>query len=430
VGLNLDQATQRVRQRVRESFPDSDVEVSLGAVRSFRVYLAGQVAEPGARTATPVTRVSEIVPARGDSGTIYRNVVIRRGDDSIHVDLINFHRTGDTRDNPFLREGDVIFVPPVDATISVRGEVAYPGTYQFRAGETLADFLRVANAAAPFPSTAADTLFLLRSSEVATGEIRPIARIDAVGELGRSFQLRPFDAVYIPRSQFIQGSPAVQITGEVLRPGSYPVQRNGTTVRDLVEMAGGFRPQASRSEVVLRRATHENRPGSDQPLASIPPELLSQEERRILQVVSRADEGRIVLDLSDMNANFDIGLQPGDEIHVPERPQEVVVLGAVQRPGISVYSPGQTIDHFVAMAGGPTRRADMRAVTVLRSATGARLQRRDIDSIQPGDRIVVPFREKTSFLDRMQSTQGVVNTLSGVILTIIGLERLWSTLGS
>lgn len=426
VGLNLEQATQRTRQRVQRLYPASEVEVSLAAIRSFRVFLVGDVPEPGIRTATAVTRVSELVPTQDENDVIYRNVIVRRGDQIIRVDLARFLRTGDVVDNPFLKDGDIIQIPTVNETVAVTGEVAYPGRYEYRAAETLHDLIRLANGeSGRFLARAADTVFLMRFSENPRGDVRAIARSEAEGELGRSLRIEPFDALFVPRLANYLDRTTARIEGEVVKPGEYPLRPNVTTVRQLVEMAGGFSADASPSETVLRRASSRPDSASSVPLAAVPPELLSRSERQIMQVMSRSDEQNIVIDISPASPAFDLPLQTGDVLVVPKRRREVVVLGAVRRPGLVVYTPGQPIEHFVEAVGGYTRQANVGDVQVLRSETGARLQRRDIDSIQPGDRIVVPFRERTTFLERVQTTQGVINTVSGLVLTIVGLQRLW-----
>jgi polysaccharide biosynthesis/export protein len=427
-GLNLDQATQRARQRVRRFYPDSEVELSLAAVRSFKIYVVGAVPEPGLRTATAVTRVSEVVPVSDERGVVYRNIVVRRGAETLTVDLARFLRAGDVANNPFLREGDIVQVPAIDKTVSISGEVTYPGQYEYRPTETLADLIRLGNGEEPFRARAADTVQLMRFSNDPRGEIRAISRQDAEMEFGSRLRLEPFDAVFVPRRGNYMEQTTVTIQGEVAKPGRYPLRPNVTTVRELVEMAGGFTPQASPAETFLHRADTRPRSEESLPLAAVPPEILSPTERRIMQVLNRSDEENVVLDISSFSPAYDLPLQPGDVLFVPRRRSEVIVLGAVRRPGMVVHSADQPIEHFVDAVGGYTRMADVRNIMVLRAETGARLERRDIDRIEPGDRIVVPFRERTPFLERVQTTQGIINTVSGVVLTVVGLERLWNAL--
>jgi polysaccharide biosynthesis/export protein len=434
-GLNLDAATLRARQRVRRVFPESEVEISLAAVRSFKVFVVGDVPEPGIRTATAVTRVSELVPGESQQGMIYRNITIRRGAETFVVDLDRFRRTGDVADNPFLKEGDVIQVPRIDAIVTVTGEVAYPGRYEFRPGETLADLMRVANAGDRFLARAADTVFLMRFSDNPRGEIQAVAAADAVGSTGQELLLAPFDGLFVPRLANHMHRTTARVEGEVMKPGEYPLQPSITRVRDLVEMAGGFSSEASPGEAILQRHRFQEPAGNDAglaavPLVGLPPELLSRSDRQIMQVLSRADERYLIVDIRPGSPTLDLPVAAGDVLRVPRRGREVVVLGAVRRPGLVVYTPGQPVEHFIEAVGGYTRQADPGSLAILRAETGARLQRRDIESVEAGDRIVVPFRERSSFLERVQTTQGIISTFSGLVLTIVGIQRLWEAVAN
>ena len=425
-GLNLEQATQRARQRVRRFYPESEVDVSLAGVRSFRIFVVGAIPEPGLRTATAVTRVSEVVPPADENGVIYRNLTIRRGGETLRVDLARFLRTGDVEFNPFLQEGDIVQVPSIDRTVTIAGEVPYAGTYEYQAGETLADLIQLGNGGQPFLSRAADTLLLMRYDGDMEAEIRVIPR-SAAAPGAAPVPLQPFDAVYVPRRAQLEQT-TVTVQGEVQRPGRYPLLRNVTTIRELVQMAGGFTPEAGVTAVVLQRRPAEVRTETIGPLANIPPELLTRDERRLLQVISRADENTVLIDLSGQSPAYDLPLQDGDVLFVPERGQQIVVLGAVRRPGLALYQAGQSVDQAVEMVGGYTRRADVGSVVVIRSGSGARLSAREVTSLEPGDRVIVPYRERMPFAERMMTAQGIINTFSGIVLTLVGLERLWDSL--
>ncbi|HWK89032.1 MAG TPA: polysaccharide biosynthesis/export family protein, partial [Longimicrobium sp.] len=166
LGLNLEQAEARVRAAVGRYYRNVDVRVALSRVRTFKVFLVGDVTTPGVRPATAATRLSEIVNApRDGNGTRRRTVYLRRANgDSIDVDLARFFQLGDVTANPTLREGDALRVPRMDEVVQVQGRVVFDGAYQYRPGETLAQLLELANGGYGFPADAADTLRLVRTS--------------------------------------------------------------------------------------------------------------------------------------------------------------------------------------------------------------------------------------------------------------------------
>jgi polysaccharide biosynthesis/export protein len=446
-GLNLEQAQQAVARQVRRFNRDAEVSLSLAAVRSFKVFLIGDVADPGMREATAVTRVSELFPARRDApgpnagelraarnpdGVIHRNVTLRRSNGSIvRVDLARFLQLGELAHNPMLREGDVVHVPTVDRTVTILGQVAFPGVYEYLPSETLGDLLRIANGGGPFRADAADTIRLMRFSQNPRGEVRTYSREEATGLLGSQLLIEPFDALFIPRLAHFGQATTATIEGEVRRPGTYPIQPAVTTIQELVEMAGGFTPEASLIDAVLRRAP-VHRPRDDvRLLQNVPPEYLSRDEIRVMQVTERADAQTVVVDFARLfnhgELAYNLPLQSGDEVYVPQHRHEVTVLGGVVRPGIVSFQPGAPLGHYVAMAGGFTRSADQRRIVIIRANSGSRLEPSEVDELAPGDRIVVPFRERIPLLERVQTVSGVVNTVAGAIVTIYGISRIWAS---
>lgn len=430
-GLNLEQAERATAAVVRRYYDDVEVNLTLSALRSFKVYVVGNVPNPGVREATVVTRISEIIRAISEDGVIHRNIVVRRANGSeLRVDLARFQLTGNMGENPTLREGDIIHVPPVDRIVSVWGSVAFPGRYEFKPSESVAELLVLANGGGGFPADAADSVRLRRFTDDTTGVVSILGRGEAMGAPGQSLLLEPFDALFVPRVGNYRQSASAIIGGEVARPGTYPIEPNVTTVGELVAMAGGLTEEASLIDATLRREPAEVAGRGDSQLETIPPDMLSRDELRILQVTSRADAGNVVMDLEELLGSgvsaSDIPLERGDQLFIPERRDEVVVLGAVMQPGIVTFRPGQEIDYYVAMAGGYTRRSDRDDVAILKGRQGVRLTRRDVMAVDRGDRIVVPFKEPVTFLERVQTVQGVASTISGLLLTIVAIDRLWN----
>lgn len=426
LGLNLDQAEQRVRQSASRLFRNVDVRLTLAQVRAFKVYVVGSVASPGMRTATAATRVSEVVgDLAGGGGARGRNITLRRASgDSVSVDLIRFVQTGDVSANPTLREGDAVVVPSPDERVQVFGRVRYPGVYEFRPGESLADLLNVANGGAGFPADAADTVRVVRFTGPQSTTQLAFSREEAAGARGRAFVLRPFDGVYVAALSNFMEQKTAAVTGQVRRPGTYPIRPDTTTVRDLVQMAGGFTEQASLVDATLHR-----QPGQRvrDELSTIPPELLSSQDRRIVQVRSAADSSSVVIDFTRLatpgTPAYSQTLRAGDVVTVPVRRAEVSVLGAVRNPGLIAYNAGTSVAQYLAAAGGTTRRADRRHAVVLRARTGARLTLREAGSVEPGDAVIVPFREERSTLTTIQLVSAIASTITGAVLAAVAVLR-------
>lgn len=426
-GLNLEQAEQRVRQVVARYYRNVDVHLSLSQVRSFKVYVVGDVERPGVRVATAATRVSEVVggAARPVEGVRRRNVTLRRAGETVPVDLIRFNQLGDVSANPTLREGDALVVPTIDERVDIFGRVQFPGGYEYRRGESLAELLFIANGAGGFPSGAADTLRVTRFEGNHVRRVITFSREEATGERGRAFVLQPSDGIYVPTIGNFRVQRTALITGQVARPGTYPIRQDTTTVRELVAMAGGFTSDASLVDATLRRAPSGG-PVRDE-LSNVPPELLTDEDRRIVQVRNTSDPTRVVVNFQELftaggNA-FDQTLRSGDVLTVPPRRVDVAVLGAVREPGLVPHRPGAVPLSYVSAAGGLARRADRRNVVVLRASSGSRVPIWEVGRIEPGDAVIVPFRRESSPLTVLQYSQAIVATVTGAILAAVAVFR-------
>jgi protein involved in polysaccharide export with SLBB domain len=436
-GLTLDDAEDRVRAAVLRLYRDVQVRVGLSRVRQFKVFVVGNVEDPGVRVASAVTRVSEVVEGISPAGSIRRNVLVRRASgDTLSVDLARFLLTGDLTQDPALRDGDVLVVPTVGETVRVFGRVAYPGTYEYRRGESVAELVTIANGGAAFPANAADSVRVSRFVGRQEREFVLLSQAEAVGARGRSLLLQPFDAVFVAEVSNYKVQRTATVVGLVVHPGTYPIRPDTTTVAELIAVAGGLRPDASLSEATLRREpapnlreqsrTTSQRTGMEQdPFFA----ALSGVERRVMQINNESMDSYVTIDLTQPSgaraSGMDQRLRGGDLLTVPERRDEVTVLGAVVRPGIMSYQPGQTLAHYVTGAGGFSNEADRRDLTVLRPKTGARLNWRDVGVVEPGDRIIVPFRERRTVLERVQTLNGVLGTISGAILSILAFRQLF-----
>jgi protein involved in polysaccharide export with SLBB domain len=319
-----------------------------------------------------------------------------------------------------------VVVPPPDQRIDVYGGMRFTGAFEYRPGETLAEFLEVANAGGSFPSNSADTVRLTRFVDAGTRREFRFSQAEATGGRGRAFVLQPFDALYVATVSNFKQQVTATISGEVMRPGVYPVRSDTTTVRELVEMAGGFTPRASLTQArLLRQPPPLNRAETE--LRAVPPEQLTRQERQILEVRQLSDANSVVIDFRRLFAEgadaYRQTVRGGDRLEVPERRSEVVVLGAVREPGILGYVPGQGPGAYVARAGGATRRADVARAVVIRARTGSREQARDVAQVDEGDTLILPYRDEPDWTQVIQTAGTVIGTITGLIISAVAIFR-------
>ena len=427
LGMNLDQAQERVRAVVARLYRGVDVSVTLSRIRTFKVFVVGDVSSPGVRVATAATRVSEVVPEAASGRTWRRNLLLRRANgDSVRVDLARFMLLGDPSANPTLSEGDALIVPPADYRIDTYGGLRFTGAYEYRPGETLAEFLTIANAGGGFPSNSANTLRVTRFVGPAERREYTFSQAEAMGARGRAFVLQPFDAIFTPTVAHFREQTTAEVTGEVVHPGVYPIRSDTTTVRELVEMAGGFTSRASFTQArLLRTPPPVNRAEAE--LSAVPPEQLTREERQILQVRALSDANTVVIDFRELYAAGEDAyrqtVHAGDKLSVPERRSEVVVLGAVREPGIVDFVPGQSVGTDLARAGGATRRADVARAVVVRARTGTRERVRDNARVEEGDTVILPYRTDKDWTQILQTAGTVIGSITGLVISAIAIFR-------
>jgi len=426
LGMNLDQAQERVRAVVARLYRGVEVTVTLARIRTFKVFVVGDVSSPGVRIASAATRVSEVVPEA--VGTTWRrNLLLRRaGGDSVRVDLARFMLLGDPSANPTLREGDAVVVPPADLRIDTYGGLRFTGAYEYRPGESLAEFLYVANAGSGFPSSSADTLRVVRFLGPTERREYRFSQAEAMGERGRAFLLQPFDGIFTPTVSNFKTQTTAAVTGEVVHPGVYPVRPDTTTVRELVEMAGGFTQRASLAQAQLLRASFPLNRGDAQ-LRAIPPEELTREERQVVQVRGVSQSNAVVIDFRQLFAQgqdaYAQTVRAGDVVEVPERRSEVLVLGAVHDPGIVPWVAGQSAGAYVAHAGGATRRADVGRGVVVRSRSGTRERVRDNPRVDEGDTVILPYRDERNWSEAIKTAGTAISAVTGLIVSVVFIFR-------
>ena len=137
-----------LREKIREQLGEGvQSSITLGAFRSIRIFLLGEVRKQGAYTVSALsTTINALLSCGGikESGSL-RNIQLKRAGKVIAtLDLYDLLLRGDTSADQPLQPGDVIFVPVVEKHISVSGAVRRPAKYEIQGDETLEDALRIA----------------------------------------------------------------------------------------------------------------------------------------------------------------------------------------------------------------------------------------------------------------------------------------------
>jgi polysaccharide biosynthesis/export protein len=335
-----------IEARVSQQMIGVRANVSMGDMRGIRVFVLGEVNQPGSYAVSGLATMTTALFAAGGIkpiGTLRDVQLKRQGAVARHFDLYDMLIRGDTGDDAKLQAGDVIFIPPVGPTVTVEGEVKRPAIYELRGETTSASLLQMAGGL----TTEADPL---RSSITRVDEQyrRIVLNVDFNGGAGRSQLLRNGDAVRVARLR-PQLDSGVVLDGFVHRPG--PVAwRQGLRISDVLGSIDELKPNADARYVLIRRES-----GSDRKVQVLSADLVAALSQR----GSAADKE---LAPRDQVTVFD--LAPGreriikpllDELRLQSglaRPTEVVrVEGRVKVPGEYPLEPGMTVSDLLRAGG-------------------------------------------------------------------------------
>lgn len=428
--LFLNDAKERIITEIRKVYPTVDVSVDLITVRHFRLQVTGLVKEGGAVEVTGVDRVSDAIDkAEGSMGSM-RNILLRNQNGfSRRVDLIKKKNTGELETDPFLSEGDVVYVPKIYANIHVFGSVSIPGEYEYVAGEKISDIIQLCGGL----KFGVDSLeaYLVRFKRD-TG--RSVEKI--VIDLERLFrnpsdtlsnpQIYPDDRIFFRQKYLFHPNANVVIKGEVMYPGKYAIEEGVTRLTDAIALAGGFTPDVAVERITIYRDKGvEGADAEYERLKKVPYADMNDLEKSYFKSKSRQEQPPVQTDFaklfegSKINEKYNIKLKPEDSVYVTRAKKTITLVGGVIHAGIVDYVDGQNYKYYIEKAGGYKSIAKRGDVVVIK-AFGQQWDDADEDTkIEDGDVIFVPEKEPIDGWQLFKDVLAITGQLAAITSTII-----------
>ena len=375
----------------------------------------------------------------------------------VSVDLAGI-MSGKVADIP-LKENDVLFVPTKQdrqeqRTITIRGEVQYPGIYKYADNETVEDFVLQAGGLTDKASTINFSVSRRVSDPKALAPDSVIAKTYTLalkdgfvidGEPG--FVLMPFDEVYVRKSPAYMEQKNVTIEGEVMFAGTYTLTANNTRLSDLYKRSGGSNGLAYiRGARLMRRATEAEKARMRTALQM----EQEQQQKNLLQLAASTnssslqnvaegakkaniskfnvpDEYPVGIDLeaaiNNPGSDADMVLREGDKLVVPQYNGTVKVNGAVMYANTVAFEQGKRASYYIDQAGGYANDAvKSKGYIIYMNGKVAKLSKGA--KVQPGCEIVVPakLKRKMSVAETM-SLGSSMSSIAAMIATIANLTK-------
>ena len=409
------------------------------------VEIKGAVFRPGMyQVGGNISTVKALVEAAAGltEGAISQHAVMHRMKPDRTLEMLSVDirgiLEGTTPDVP-LRNEDVLYIASreeknLKQTVTISGEVLYPGVYRYAENESVEDLIIQAGG----PTDAAS----LVKVDVARRITNPNAT-EAEDRIAQTFsfkltkdfsiadqpdfRLQPFDEVYVRRSPNYTEQQNVTIEGEVQFQGTYALADKGQRLSDIIKQAGGLTKRAYPEGTKLLR-------------------LMTPEEREMLETVLRTaqrNSGKDSIDVRKLmtNVNYPVGieldkalknpgsdddpiLREGDRIVVPRYDGTVTINGEVLYPNTVYFKEGKNTDYYIDLAGGTTSTAKKsQTIIIYMNGMVARADRKH--KPRPGCQIVVPTkRQRQGFgLQQWLSIGTTAASLGTMIATIANLTK-------
>lgn len=378
-GMTFSQLQAKIKGRVQKQLIGARASVSLGKLRSVRVFVTGDVERPGSYVMSGLATVTNALLASGGVRGIgsLRDIQLKRGGKLVsRFDLYDLLLRGDNHGDARLAAGDVVFVPPVGKSAGVAGRVRRPAIYELKGEKSIAELVAMAGGLLPdaYPQAA-------HLERIGGQHERALIALDLTSAQVRDTELSDGDVVRID-PVLTRVAEAVRISGHVYRPGHF-AWRPGLRLTDLIPSRAALREQGDAHYLLVKREVAGER-GIELLGADLAAALAAPDSGANL-ALAPGDEVRVFDVHEDRAALISPWLEQARAVSAPERPErEVSIGGAVHHAGRYPWAPGMGLRNLLAAAGGMTDRAYTLEAELTRFTVAdgkARAQSREVISL-------------------------------------------------
>ena len=422
-------------------------------------YITGSfIASPSERVDVFITRLIAQTPKQLANFTNpLRDIkLIRRNGDQIKIDLLKFRYTGDFKYNPYLMNDDVLIFPAFindddRNVVDITGAINSQTKFQFVEGDNLSDAILFAGGI----NKAYDNVVSAEISRLSDkGEKEEVI----VTSINSNVLLNRGDRIRVLFDENNRKIYKVLVLGEVNQPGYVYITKNNSTIKEVIQKAGGFTNKAWLERSDLIRGTSEANILKSNALR----QMFTKEENYstfftekymntvfleqmkflrmndqfaedsltvILDNMLRVLQNKSVIDfskvLSDSSSDSKFSVHNDDIIVIPQKEDLVYVFGQVNNPGYVKFESQKNRDYYINKAGGLGKRAE-RSIKLIKGTSYAWVNDEGNTKIEPGDFIYVPKdipRPFEYYLRSISSIASILTTIATVILVVVQVRK-------
>jgi len=343
-GKTIENATLQIKSKLAANNyaigHGTNVQVTLGNIRSIKVIMIGQLEKPGTYTLPSLATVFNALYTAGgptENGSLRQIEIIRNNRIIRHLDVYDFLVKGNQKDNIALQDQDVVRVPTYRTRVEMAGQIKIPALFEVLPGESLQDILSYAGGFTDSAYTAR-----IKVSQISDQQRRLTDVVEA--DYKNYIPLR--GDKYFIQSILNRFENRVVINGAVFRPGEYELQK-GMTLFRLIENAAGLKEDAFTERGTITRLKTDN---STELISFSVKDVLNKATNITLQ---REDSVSIV-SIFDLRSKY-----------------QVTIKGSVRKPGSFAFADSMKVEDLILKAGGFAEGASPKRIEVARRINNA-----------------------------------------------------------
>lgn len=354
-----------------------------------------------------------------------RLITIKRNNQEIKVDLVKFYTLGISEENPYVMDGDIIYIPTLQNRVTISGAVQKEGSYEILAGERILDAIKFAYGLSN--GAFLEEVEILRFDENNQSQKLVVNLKNALTDENENCEdnilLQNDDHIFVRFIPEYHEKKFVKVGGVVEFPGDYLVVEGKTTLLDVLEKCGIDELKADLENAFVQRPdVNIDFDPEYERLKTTPQQSMNYLEYAYFKNKTRQLKAKMSVDIQKLwqlkDKTEDIFLEENDFIYIPLKSQTVYVTGQVAKPGFVKIQPGLTYFDYIEKAGGFLSNAKKNKIRIIKANSTLWVKPKKDMIIEEGDMIFVPEKTEHNYWQYTKDTISILTQLATLLIII------------